>query len=164
MDRNNYGHEAFLAAFEDMESAVAAFDNRFADYDFSSLTIDQIVLLERRLTPYPTAKIERALRQAKAEAIERENKEQQRRLDRIQARYGYYGGEDATKGLGMLEIKAYERATIKVLYDIMTEASETEIREAIKRYIPPITDEEIDAYRTNGKERQNESDYIGNGS
>ena len=156
-------NKAKAAAFEDMESAVAAFDNRFADYDFSSLTIDQIVLLERRLTPYPTAKIERALRQAKAEAIERENKEQQRRLDRIQARYGYYGREDATKGLGMLEIKAYERATIKVLYDIMTEASEAEIREAIKRHIPPITDEEIDAYRSKEKEKLHGSDYVRNG-
>ncbi len=163
MDRDNYGYEAFRAAFEDIESAVAAFDNRFADYDFSSLTIDQIVLLERRLTPYPTAKIQRALRQAKVQAIERENKEQQRRLVRIQARYGYYGGKDATKGLGMLEIKAYERATINILYDMMAGASDAEIREAIKRHIPPITDEEIDAYRSKEKEKLHGSDYVRNG-
>lgn len=164
MEKNICEYEDFLTAFEDIKSTIAAFDNRFADYDFFWLSIDQIVMLERQLTLYPIEKIKRALRQAKAVAIDRENEEQQRRLDRIRARYGYYGGEDATKGLGMLEIKAYERATINVLYDMMAGASEVEIREAIKRYIPPITDEEIDAYRTKEKERQNESDYIGNGS
>ena len=57
------------------------------------------------------------------------------------------------RGEAILEVKAYERAVIRALYEIMTGASDEEIRSAIKKRIPPITDAEIDAYRTNAKER-----------
>ncbi len=142
-----------MAAFEDMAAAVERFDRQFKDFDFSPFTFEQITLLERRLARYPAEKVKNSVHNARQMIIEREYEQQKRRDDRLRARYGYYGGEDAAKGLGILEVKAYERTVIRALYEIMTGASDEEIRSAIKKRIPPITDAEIDAYRTNAKER-----------
>ena len=153
MNGDNCGYEDFLAAFGDMESAVADFDNRYADYDFSSFTFDQLWKLENSIYRYPAYKVREAVFKARAAAAERENEELKRRDDRIRARYGYYCEEDVTQGLWLVEIKAYERAIIRTLFETMAGVSDREIRKAIKACIPPITDEEIDAYRKSGKEK-----------
>jgi hypothetical protein len=139
--------EDVLAAFAELESTVECFDDLYADYDFSTLTFEQIILLERKVYHYPAEKVRNAVHRARVAAANREYEEQERREDLILARYGYYNKAGASRGLCLSEVRAYERATVRALYDIMEGASDEEIREAIKRYIPSITNEEIDDYR-----------------
>ncbi len=137
-----------LEDFKTLESAVEMFDARYADYDFYSLTFDQLWKLEDRLSHYPAYKVKETVYKARVAMAESMNQERERQKQLLQERYGYYcPGEDVTKGLTLYGIKCYERAMVQTAYRFMAGKSDKEIRERIKESIPPITDKEIDEYR-----------------
>lgn len=141
MHENEIRPENPIEDFRAIESAIEQFDAKYADYDFSSFSFEQLWKLEDRLHHYPAYKVQTAVYKARVAAAERMNQEIERRRQALRDRYGYYcAGEDVTKGLLLHDVKTYERTIINTLYETMDGKPEETIRDAIRKCIPPITD------------------------
>ena len=149
-----------LEAVKQLEKLMEDFTAKYMDYDLSTWNYEELCKLEDRLHPFPLDKLKTKVYEARVARAEADNAKTHKDKTAKWKRYKYYKpqsvhedpNEKSVNIYKQLEVEAYERVCVIVMYELMKGSSVDEINQKIKNLIPPITAKEIKEYLAKGKE------------